>query len=80
MFTLHIKTKLSITDFFGKCEQIRKKLRICSHLPGKPLMGDFLCTVSSSFLIFELELKGAATKSEGISKIFSLIDEKIFAI
>ena len=27
-FTLHKKMKLSIKDFFSKCDQIRRKLRI----------------------------------------------------
>ena len=38
-FTVH-KMKFSIKDFFSKCDQIRKKLRIWSHLPEKSLMED----------------------------------------
>ena len=30
--------KFSIKDFFGKCDQICKKLRILSHLLKKSLM------------------------------------------
>ena len=30
--------KLSIVDFFSKCDQIRNLLRIWSHLLKKPLM------------------------------------------
>ena len=30
------KMKFSVKDFFSKCEQIRRKLRICSHLLKKP--------------------------------------------
>ena len=40
------KMKLSINDFFSKYDQIRSKLRNCSHLLKKALIGhlDF-CTV-----------------------------------
>ena len=36
------KMKFSIKDFFSKCEQIRRKLRIRSHLLKKPLMENFI--------------------------------------
>ena len=40
------KMKFSITDFFSKCDQIRRKLRICSHLLKKSVMENFiLCAV-----------------------------------
>ena len=43
------KLKISIKDFFGKCDQIRKKLRICSHLLKKSLMESFIfCAVQWS--------------------------------
>ena len=32
----------SIRDFFSKCEQIRRKLRIWSHLLKKSLMENFI--------------------------------------
>ena len=32
------KMKFSIKDFFNKCDQIRRKLRIWSHLLKKSLM------------------------------------------
>ena len=35
------KVKFSIKDFFCKCDQIRKKLRIWSHLLEKSLMENF---------------------------------------
>ena len=51
--------KFFVKDFFGKCDQIRSFLRICSHLLKKSLMENFifLCSVShntssSSFLNF----------------------------
>ena len=35
------KMKFSIKDFFSKCDQIRRKLRIWSHLLKKFLMENF---------------------------------------
>ena len=41
------KMKFSIEDFFSKCDQIRRKLRIWSHLLKKWLIGNFIfCTVN----------------------------------
>ena len=34
--------KFSIKDFFSKCDQIRRKLRIWSHLMKKSLMENFI--------------------------------------
>ena len=40
------KTKSFIKDFFSKCDQIRSKLRIWSHLLKKSLIGSFIfCAV-----------------------------------
>ena len=40
------KMKFSIKDFFSKCNQIRRKLRIWSHLLKKSSMENFIfCTV-----------------------------------
>ena len=36
-FPLHKKLKISVKDFFSKCDQIRRKLLIWSHLPKKSL-------------------------------------------
>ena len=36
------KMKFSIKDFFKKCDQIRRKLRIWSHLLKKTLMENFI--------------------------------------
>ena len=36
------KMKLSIEDFFSKCDQIRSKLWIWSHLQKKSLMENFI--------------------------------------
>ena len=36
------KMKFSIKDFFSKCDQIRRKLQILSHLLKKSLMENFI--------------------------------------
>ena len=46
------KLKFSITDFFSKCDQIRRKLRIWLHLLKKSLMEAFVfCAVLNMFYI-----------------------------
>ena len=43
------KVKFSIKDFFSKRDQLRKKLRILSHLLKKSLMENFIfCAVSAA--------------------------------
>ena len=37
------KNKFYIKDFPSKCDQIRRKLRICSQLLKKSLMENFIC-------------------------------------
>ena len=45
--------KFSIKDFSSKCDQIRRKLRIWSHLLEKSLMENFIfCTVLKQILHF----------------------------
>ena len=44
------KMKFFIEDFFSKCDQIRRKLRIWSHLLKKCLMKNFIfCAVLDTF-------------------------------
>ena len=46
------KMKFSIKDFFSKCDQIRRKLRIWSHLLKKSLMENFIfCAVMSGVVV-----------------------------
>ena len=46
------KMKFSIKDFFSKCDQIRRKLQIWSHLLKKSLMENFIfCVVMISTII-----------------------------
>ena len=45
------KTKFSIKDFFSKCDKIRWKLRIWSHLLKKSLMENFIfCAVIQEYV------------------------------
>ena len=45
------KIRFSIKDLFSKCDQIRRKLRIWSHLPKKSLMGNFiLCAARHKYI------------------------------
>ena len=48
--------KFSIEDFFSKCDQIGRKLRIWSHLPKKYLMENFifLGSVRVSIILYEV--------------------------
>ena len=49
------KMKFSIKDFFSKCEQIRRRLRICSQLLKKSLMENFIfCEVQIATAIQRL--------------------------
>ena len=51
------KMKFSIKDFFRKCEQIRRKLRIWSNLLKKPLMKKLIfCAVMALSLFPDISL------------------------
>ena len=51
------KIKCSITDFFSKCNQIRRKLRIWSHFLKKSLMQSFIfCAVKSCRVYIDCNL------------------------
>ena len=43
------KVKFSIKDFSSKCDQIRRKSRIWSHLLEKYLMENLICTLKRIF-------------------------------
>ena len=48
------KIKFTIKDFFSKCDQIRSKLRIWSHLLKEFLMENFIfCAVKDPFSMFD---------------------------
>ena len=51
------KMKFFIKDFFCKCDQIRRKLRIWSHLLKKSLMENFIfCAVQQEMVIIILQI------------------------
>ena len=63
------KNEVFIKDFFSKCDQIRRKLRIWSHLLKKSLMENFiLCTIDDVTL-----LKGE-NNSSSIHKVFTTMN------
>ena len=51
------KMKFSIKDFFSKCDQIRRKLRIWSYLVKKSLMKNFILSAACMCLFSFLELR-----------------------
>ena len=52
VFYMVQKLNISIKDFFRKCDQIQRKLRIWSHLLKKSLMENFIfCAVLSGQLL-----------------------------
>ena len=49
------KIKFTIKDFFSKCDQIRRKLRVWSHFLKKSLMEKFIfCAVSIFFKFIQV--------------------------
>ena len=58
------KKKLSIKDFFSKCDQIRSFLRIWSHLLKKSLMKNFIfCAVIFCCIFIGSHMKPSKPKS-----------------
>ena len=65
--------KFPIKDFFRKCDQIRRKLRICSHLLKKFLMKDFtFCVVYKMQILSILKIFNAFQLMYYISMHFNL--------
>ena len=51
------RMKFSIKDFFSKCDQISRKMRIWSHLLKKSLMENFIfCAVQTVHSNFEIHV------------------------
>ena len=51
------KIKICIKDFFSKCDQIRRELRIWSHLLKKSSMENFIfCAVKGTVIYFKIWL------------------------
>ena len=57
--SLHCTKKFSITDFFSECDQLRRKLRIWSHLLKKSVMESFyfLYSVDDHYSPIDLQKK-----------------------
>ena len=49
------KMKFSIKDFFSKCDQIRRKLRIWSHLLKKSLTENFIFWAANEDITARIE-------------------------
>ena len=79
------KLKFSTKDFFSKCDQIRRKLRIFSHLLNKYLMENFIfCAVDKLHLhlIFKeriiMKIGETEIKSSNCVNLLGIkIDDKI---
>ena len=57
------KMKSSIKDFFSKCDQIRRKLKIGLHLLKKYLMENFIfCAMNNRLPIFKVFLRCSRRK------------------
>ena len=60
------KMKFSIKDFFSKCDQIRWKLRVWSHLLKKSIMENFIFCAVGGWM--EQDLSVHMTLSVGNAK------------
>ena len=68
------KLKFSINGFFSKCDQIRRKLRIWSHLLKKSLMENFIfCAVRA---VISQQHMTAYAGNTSVSQIF-LVSSKL---
>ena len=72
--------KFSMKDFFSKCDQIRRKLRIWSHLLKKSLIENFIfCAVKCLF--FKCNLQDATEFSEVyIGRIYQITSYMKFRV
>ena len=69
--------KFSIKDFFSKCDQIRRKLPIWSHLLKKSLMENFIvCAVDVWELIF-VDLQYLKNYSRKLHSNFSKVPHQV---
>ena len=57
------KIKFPIKDFFSKCDQIRWKMRIWSHLLNKSLMKNFIFCAVEGFITFSEVLQSGISKN-----------------
>ena len=74
--TLHKKMKFSIKDFISNCDQIRRKLRIRSHLLKKSLKENFIfCAELRKFTL--MYYQSLATLSNNYFQIWKLEKGKL---
>ena len=64
-----LKMKFSIKDFLSKCDQIRRNLRIWSHLQKKSLIENF---------IFCAVWQGPKYTSDEITRYHDLLKQHVF--
>ena len=63
----------SIEDFFSKCDQIRRKLRIWSHLLKKSLMENFIfCAVLLAIWLFDGQLWATVDETSPLTQFWTL--------
>ena len=62
-------------DFFSKCDQIRRKLRIWSHLLKKSLMENFIfvCGVRCNIEKLFLKFRGITRNNPIVGKVFNKV-------
>ena len=72
------KMKFTIKDFFSKCDQIRRKLRIWSHLLTRSLMENFIFCAAYEQVSVCWETKSHRTVQ--IWKIFGTGTKKILKL
>ena len=75
--TLHKKMKFSIKDFLSKCDQIRRKLRIWSHLRKKSLMESFIFMCSEIMGYLDDSFLRGDTFEESKKSVIAKIIHKI---
>ena len=64
------KMKFSIKDFFSKCDQICRKLRIWSHLQKKSLMENFIFLRSADSSCLFLNMKDCLYRIQRNYKLY----------
>ena len=78
--------KFSFKDFFSKCDQIRRKLQIWSHILKKSLMENFIfCAVRDSsikivsFFVFSIILRflSGSLITLFLDEMYVLLDESL---
>ena len=74
------KANFSIKDYFSKCDQIRRKLRIWSHLPTKSLMKNFIFSAVTCHGGWGWRGEGGGEGSLDTTETIKTIEQNIFEI